>query len=936
MSHCQKCGVILDENARFCQVCGAPVEKATANPAKPVSTKRRAKAPYIIPVVALIAVLVVALVLAVSAVVPVRPVDFSQTEIAAEVPGVDTVNVNFNADVAEVHVIPADLPNQLVKLEVSATGGTGLFNSDEQPVEVTFSNETADNVMTVTSNVTRTEMWPISFNLKVDCDLYVDYSVVLNINATTSVGDVILNNQGPFMVTYQDLNLRSTTGNVKANLTDNVGLTRDISVSTTTGSVELVWDNVSFFENLGVNLQTTTGSVTTNVTHNDGFEGNVSINAETTTGSVNVNMNISGDVGAQISSHSSTGSIFAEVQGFNGNRSPIYSSNFPAAINFLVDAETTTGSIHIAAAYQNGDSEVPVQEQVRDAVITYIECYHPETAQYMQSLSWSGGRETPEGLDGAETYSYVSDGWNVTIHYPVIPNPIYTVMAVFSDENITIRWEGTYQNGDITETHYSFTGQMETPEQVRDAVMTYIEINHEETAPYMQDLQWTGGRVDTGLIGAEKYVYTTEHGMLGGAWWTVEINYPVVPNPIYTVTVNYTQIGVLSPYEVFWNGTWQDGVVTETGYSTNLPSLQEQIRDEVMAYIKAEHVETDQYMQDLNWTGGRVDTGLLGAEKYVYTTLMPIPGGAGWTVTIDYPVVPNPIYTVSANYTQTGVQFPVEITWKGTWENGTITETSYMSNINEETTEEPTPTTPVPTTPTSTPTATPTTTPTPSPTPPEPTTPPQEQVRDDVMSYIQAVHVETDQFLQNLQWTGGKVDTGLLGAEEYVYTTEHGMIGGAWWTVEIHNPVVPNPLYTVTANYTQTGVQTPNEVVWEGTLQNGVVNETSYTSNIPVTQEQIRDSVMNYIKINHEETAQFMQNLDWTGGKVDTGFLGSELYTYISGGWNFTMTYPVVPDPIYTITADYQAQGIGIPYRVLWTGTWQNGTTVETDYTFAQ
>jgi hypothetical protein len=100
---------------------------------------------------------------------------------------------------------------------------------------------------------------------------------------------------------------------------------------------------------------------------------------------------------------------------------------------------------------------------------------------------------------------------------------------------------------------------------------------------------------------------------------------------------------------------------------------------------------------------------------------------------------------------------------------------------------------------------------------------------------------------------------------------------------------------------------------------------------------------MIYLKNNHNETAQFMQNLsyghnlNWTGGRVDRGLIvGAELYTYISGGWNVTMTYPVIPNPIYTLTVDYSSPSLGIPYRVIWTGTWQDGVVIETSSQFAQ
>jgi hypothetical protein len=100
-----------------------------------------------------------------------------------------------------------------------------------------------------------------------------------------------------------------------------------------------------------------------------------------------------------------------------------------------------------------------------------------------------------------------------------------------------------------------------TPEQIRDAVMGFIETNHPETAQLMGELVWTGGREETGLLGAETYNYESEG-------WKVTISYPVIVNPIYDVTVNYSvPAGVISiPYAVIWEGTWENGTVTEASF----------------------------------------------------------------------------------------------------------------------------------------------------------------------------------------------------------------------------------------------------------------------------------------------------------------------------------------------------------------------------------
>ncbi len=244
-------------------------------------------------------------------------------------------------------------------------------------------------------------------------------------------------------------------------------------------------------------------------------------------------------------------------------------------------------------------------------------------------------------------------------------------------------------------------------------------------------------------------------------------------------------------------------------------------------------------------------------------------------------------------------------------------------------------------TPSPSPSPTPTPTPSPNETPtPTPMTQPQVQARDDAMLYIRTHHIETAQFITSLLWEGGRIDTGLLGSEKYIYTNLKSIIGG--WSVTIQYPIVLNPIYTINVTYTSPVSQiTPEQAIiaWQGTWQNGNINETSYTNTQLLTQEQVRDAVMNYIRINHPETVQYAQNLTWTGGRVTPeGLVGAETYTYLSTGWNVTMRYPVVPNAIYTISADYSVPSAepSIPIRIIWEGTWQNGPITETNYTFAQ
>jgi hypothetical protein len=102
------------------------------------------------------------------------------------------------------------------------------------------------------------------------------------------------------------------------------------------------------------------------------------------------------------------------------------------------------------------------QEQVRDKVISFIIDKHNKTAEpavvnppLATNLTWTGGRQETGRL-GAETYIYTSDFWTIVIEYPVVPNPIYTVYVDFGRTSPQIAWQGTMENGNITENYFTY------------------------------------------------------------------------------------------------------------------------------------------------------------------------------------------------------------------------------------------------------------------------------------------------------------------------------------------------------------------------------------------------------------------------------------------------------------------------------------------------
>lgn len=100
---------------------------------------------------------------------------------------------------------------------------------------------------------------------------------------------------------------------------------------------------------------------------------------------------------------------------------------------------------------------VATQETVRDSAIMYIATNHTDIASLTQNLIWAGGRQET-GSVGSETYIYTAGNWNVTITNPVVLNPTYTIKAFYNDtaNQVSIEWQGTYQNNAITETKFNY------------------------------------------------------------------------------------------------------------------------------------------------------------------------------------------------------------------------------------------------------------------------------------------------------------------------------------------------------------------------------------------------------------------------------------------------------------------------------------------------
>lgn len=353
MPYCWKCGAELDEDARFCSVCGASVlgVKEEEGVGRGEEEGRRRMGVFGVVAVVLVVVVVAAVVFAAFAFLPVRAVDVRESRVVPYQAGVDVVYLDFVADVARVDVAFEDLSGELVALNVSATGGVGVFGSPDRVFDLSFDDSVVGGVLTLEVEVdTFGGGWPWHPWLQVSCDLRLDSSLNASLDVRTGTGRVVLDSRAG--VVFNSLSLEATTGRVKAVLVEGVVVAGDVSVKTTTGGVEFSWNNVVVTRNVLVNAKTTTGGVDLYVKQHEELARNVTLKAEATTGGVDFAIDIKGDVGAEIESATSIGGIDVDRQvGFSGTKSMLRSNNYSADGNFDVSLKTTTGGIDIDAKH---------------------------------------------------------------------------------------------------------------------------------------------------------------------------------------------------------------------------------------------------------------------------------------------------------------------------------------------------------------------------------------------------------------------------------------------------------------------------------------------------------------------------------------------------------------------------------------------------------
>jgi predicted membrane protein len=349
LPYCRRCGNKLDEDAHFCYKCGTPVASpytySQPTPSKPSGPLR--KDPVIIAAIVLVSILLVGVFVAVLLCVPFATINIGQT-YQDDTVNIDTLNLNFQSSAAQVNIFTQKINNSNFMIAIDGFASKGMFSGETgNPVSLTTYKDSKNGVLTATAILEESTAFS---RLNVNCKIYVDPDLKLNLNITSKAGQVSLTADKDS--TFQYLNLQSSAGHVQANL-QNATVAGNLTFKTQAGAVDFRMNQAKVNGNNTITLQANAGSITMDITETKTLQGNLQVNALTDLGSINLGLTVDNGVAANITSQTSLGSIHVTQQNFSGNQSPIQSNNYPAQSNIEINNKTNLGSININANYQS-------------------------------------------------------------------------------------------------------------------------------------------------------------------------------------------------------------------------------------------------------------------------------------------------------------------------------------------------------------------------------------------------------------------------------------------------------------------------------------------------------------------------------------------------------------------------------------------------------
>jgi hypothetical protein len=318
---------------------------------KMLKDSRRAVATIIAVVAALLIVLAI---VAVVVLVPVKTLTYDQTKSVEKKEGVNTMELTLNADIAEVHLYYEELHNSSIEVRVQAKAQVGVLDQSTNIMTFTLTSSVSGNKLLVNVLTDVADWLALGPWTTVNVTAVMDKSLYDYASVNTGTGSVWLSaHEGAHV---NATSLHTATGDATVKLHPGAILGGSMAISTTTGTVTLVSDEIEVAANAVISMQDTTGSINAEVIQLAHTSHNLSVQMTTVTGSLTYVVEIAGTNGGSISASTNLGKVNVVrsegfVAGANSGSTNLQSINYPGAGNVNAVLQTSIGTVSLNAAY---------------------------------------------------------------------------------------------------------------------------------------------------------------------------------------------------------------------------------------------------------------------------------------------------------------------------------------------------------------------------------------------------------------------------------------------------------------------------------------------------------------------------------------------------------------------------------------------------------
>ena len=178
-------------------------------------------------------------------------------------------------------------------------------------------------------------------------------------------------------------------------------------------------------------------------------------------------------------------------------------------------------------------TRVPSTDTVVATALDYIKGNYPAMSEVEVPEDWTVSNYNMEGLVGAMKMGYSGLGWEITMSWAVIMEPVYSVNISYGEFEWSITVDSDLSVDEITN---QIPIEVMTPDIAKDMAVLYVIENIEDFEGLVEPEDWTENDLTPeGLLGFSTYQYISGN-------WEVNVSGPVVLEPTYFVEITYADV----------------------------------------------------------------------------------------------------------------------------------------------------------------------------------------------------------------------------------------------------------------------------------------------------------------------------------------------------------------------------------------------------------